>query len=305
MTAPPSLASPRIFVPFAIITLIWGSTWLVIRGQLGAVDPSWSVAYRFLIAGVVMLAYAMLTGASLKLGRDGHLFAAAIGVTQFALNFNFVYRAEQHIASGLVAVIFALLIVPNAVFGAIFLGNRFTPRFVIGSLVAIAGVALLFIHEVRVDPGATMPTLLGVGLAFAGVMCASVSNVMQASARAKVWPMASLLGWAMLWGGAMNAVYAYATAGDPTIALTWPYLAGLAYLSIAASAVAFSLYFPLIRTIGPARAAYSGVLVPIIAMLLSTIFEGYRWSLLTVAGGVLALIGMAVALAPTRPETGR
>jgi drug/metabolite transporter (DMT)-like permease len=297
------MLSPRVLIPFAIVTMIWGSTWLVITGQLGVVDPAWSVAYRFLLAGAVMLAYAVATGHSLALGRAGQVFAAVFGLAQFVFNFNFVYRAEHHVTSGLVAVVFALLIVPNAILGRLFLGSRVGGRFIAGSVVAMTGVALLFVHEARADPGAADATLLGVALTMAGVLCASVANIMQATERARALPMPSLIGWGMVWGGLIDAAFAWASAGPPAIELSLTYIAGLLYLSIAASAVAFSLYFQTIRDIGPARAAYSSVLIPVIAMALSTLFEGYRWSLLAAGGGVLVLIGMGVALSQARPAS--
>ncbi len=299
-TVAPGMTSPRILIPFAIITLIWGSTWLVITGQIGTVSPSWSVTYRFLIGGVIMLGYARLMGQSLRLGSSGHAFAVIFGVAQFVFNFNFVYRAELHVTSGLVAVIFALLVVPNAILGRVFLGTKVSRRFIIGSLVAFFGVAILFANELRNDMANNEATLLGVALTLAGVMSASIANIMQASTRAKAMPMASLLGWGMLWGTAINACFSWVTTGGPTMEYSPTYIAGLLYLGVMASAVAFTLYFGVIRAIGPARAAYSSVLIPIIAMGLSTIFEGYTWSVFAASGGIITLIGMFIALSSNR-----
>ncbi|RJF94303.1 DMT family transporter [Sphingomonas cavernae] len=291
----------RVLIPFAIVTLIWGSTWLVIRDQLGVVPPSWSVCYRFLIAGLTMLCYAVVRGDSLKLDRAGVAFALGMALSQFVLNFNFVYRAELYITSGLVAVVFALLVVPNAIFGRIFLGQKVSARFVLGSAIAIAGLALLFIHEARRDDAAAGSTLIGIGTTLLAVLCASAANVMQASDVSRRYPMASMLAWAMLGGSAINAIYAWSTAGPPVIDLRWGYIAGLLYLGVLASAVAFTLYFGVIRVIGPAKAAYSSVLIPVIAMLLSTLFEGYRWSLLAAVGCALAFAGLVIALRARRP----
>ncbi|HLL59597.1 MAG TPA: DMT family transporter, partial [Allosphingosinicella sp.] len=105
---------PRVFIPFIIITLIWGSTWIVIRDQLGPVPPTWSVTYRYIIACAAMFAYALFKKVPLRVGREGHLLALAFGIPQFFLNFNFVYAAEQYITSGIVAVVFALLLVQNS-----------------------------------------------------------------------------------------------------------------------------------------------------------------------------------------------
>lgn len=292
---------PAILIPLAIVTLIWGSTWLVIADQLGVVPPSWSVAYRFLSGALAMLAVAAWRRVPLRLDARGWGFAAMLGLAQFCLNFNFVYRAEAHITSGLVAVIFALLVIPNAILGRIFLDQRMGTQFWLGSLVSMAGVGLLMLHELRADASADGATLLGFVLVGCAVLSASVANVMQATETARAYPMATMLGWGMLLGVLFNALYALATVGAPVIEWRWSYLAGTLYLGIAGSAIAFTLYFGVIRVIGPAKAAYSGVAVPIIAMLLSTLFEGYRWSLLAGGGALLAMAGLVWALSARRP----
>jgi drug/metabolite transporter (DMT)-like permease len=298
----PSLLTPRILIPFVIVTLIWGGTWIVIKDQLSVVPPSWSVTYRFLLAGLVMLAVAVFTRVRLQIGREGHAFALVMGIAQFVMNFNFVYRAEHYVTSGLVAVVFALLFLPNAVLSRIFIGQKMTGRFVVGSAIAIIGIGLLFVNEAQGDDASRTATLLGVAFTFAGVMSASIANVMQATERARLLPMASMLGWSMLWGTAINSVYAYSTAGPPVIEWRLGYLLGIAYLGIVASAVAFSLYFRIIRDIGPAKAAYSSVIIPVIAMGFSTAFEGYRWSVLAALGSAVALAGMLVALSARKPS---
>lgn len=299
----PSLLAPRVLIPFLVVTLIWGSTWIVIKDQLAVVPSSWSVTYRFLLAGLVMLGVAAVTRVPFRLGRNGQAFAALLGLAQFVLNFNFVYQAEHHVTSGLVSLVFALLFVPNAVLSRIFFGHRVSGRFLIGSAIAIAGLALLFVNEARGDARAQTATLLGVGFTMAGVMCASVANVMQASEMARTLPMASMLGWSMLWGAALDAVYAWVTSGPPVVEWRAGYFGGIAFLGIMASAVAFSLYFRIIRDIGPAKAAYSSVIIPVIAMGFSTLFEGYRWTELAAAGSVIALIGMVIALSAPKPST--
>ena len=297
------MMSLKVQIPFWICTLIWGTTWIVILGQLGTVPPSWSVTYRFLTAGAVMFAYALFTGAPLRIGRDGQIFAMIFGAAQFVFNFNFVYRAEAHITSGRVAVIFALLIVPNTVFARVFLGTRPSPRFYLGSGIAIAGIGLLFLKEYRAAAAGSDAVLLGIGLTLCGVISASVANIMQATKRAKALPIASLLAWGMLWGTLFNALLAWATVGPPIIEPSFTYVGGVLYLGVAASAIAFMAYFNVIRMIGPGPAAYSSVIVPVIAMLISTIFEGYHWTLLAGAGGVLTMAGLVIALTARRPST--
>jgi drug/metabolite transporter (DMT)-like permease len=283
-------------VYFGIVTLIWGSTWLVIKTQLGVVPVSWSVAWRFLLGGSVMMLLCLATGKSLRLDRRGHGFALAIAVSQFVLNFNLVYRAEQHVTSGLVALTFALLIVPNTLLSAVFLGQKFTARFAIGSLIGIVGLVLLFARDLML-PGADGGEIgLGLALGLAGVLAASIANVMQASPAGRALPLEGGLAWSMLYGGLLNAGVARGVAGPPVVDWSPGYLAGVAYLAVVASALAFSLYYALIRQVGPGKAAYTGVIIPVVAMALSTVFEGYLWTPLAVAGAALAMVGLVVAL---------
>jgi drug/metabolite transporter (DMT)-like permease len=294
--AAPSMLNPRILIPFLLITLIWSSTWIVIKDQLGAVPPAWSVTYRFVIAAAAMFVWAAASGATLRIGRRGHLVAALFGVPQFCLNFNFVYAAEHHVTSGLVATVFALLMVPNSALAWLFLKQRATWGFVAGSAIACVGVSLLFVQEMRSSPASSEQVMLGIGLTILGVLSASAANILQASRGAAAWPLASLLAWGMVYGILANALFALAIAGAPVIEARPAYWLGLVYLGLFASALAFPLYFTVIRAVGPGKAAYSSVLVPILAMVFSTLFEGYRWSTLAVVGGVVAFAGLVIAL---------
>ena len=294
--ADPAFLKPRIFIPFLLVSLIWGSTWFVIRDQLVAVPASWSVTYRFAIAGLGMFILAKAMRLSLRLDRQGLPWMIALGALQFALNFNLVYEAEHHITSGLVAVIFALLIVPNAILGRLWLGREITRSFIVGSLIACAGVALLMLQEYRAAPVGPTAVLLGIGLTVAGVFSASVANVLQVVPRIARFPTVTILAWSMLFGTVLNALWAFATSGPPVFDPRPAYFMGVLYLGIIGSVVTFPLYFGLIRDIGPGKAAYTSVLIPVIAMLLSTLFEGYQWSTLAVCGAVLATIGMVIAM---------
>ena len=292
---------PRVLIPFIVATIIWGTTWIVIRDQLGPVPPTWSIVYRFAAGAVAMFIYATLTKSPFRIGRQGHVFAVIFGFAQFVLNFNFVYRAEAFITSGLVAVLFAMLLVPNALLGRVFLKQPLSGRFLLGSLVAVIGVGMLIAQEIRADTASASATLLGVVFTLLGVLSASVANIMQGTARGKALPMASTLAWGMLWGTGMNAVFAFTLTGAPVMEWTPAYIGGVIYLGVFASAVAFTCYFSVIRDVGPARAAYSSVLTPILAMIISTVVEDYRWSWLAGAGGVVALAGLLIALSARRP----
>lgn len=291
-----SLLRPHILVPFLIVTIIWGSTWLVIRGQLGAVPPAWSICYRFVMASAGMFALACVRRVPLNVGRAGLVFAFWLGLSQFVLNYNFVYLAEQYLTSGLVALLYALLLIPNSLLALFFFRESVGRAFLAGSTIALGGVVLLLVHEYRASLVAPDKVLLGMAFTIAGILGASASNVMQGARVARQLPMVALLAWAMLLGAVMDGAWAWIVSGPPVFDSRPAYMAGTAYLALAGSVATFPLYFRLIQVIGTGRASYVGVLVPVLAMLLSTLFEGYRWSLLSALGALLALAGMVVAM---------
>ena len=296
MSAHPAARSQaRNLAGFVLIALIWGSTWLVIKDQISVVPAPWSVTWRFSLAAVAMFALAAAWREPLLLSREGLRCAALFGMAQFTANFQFVYASERYLTSGLVAVFFALMLVPNAVMARIFLGARFGARFVAGSVVALAGIALLLIHEYRAAPTG-LDVLKGVALVFCAVMCASTGNVLQGTAAARRQPVLTLLAWALTFGSLGNALYALALHGAPVFDPRPQYLWGIAYLGIVGTVATFPIYTALIRDWGPGKAAYNGVAVPVVAMLLSTLFEGFHWTGLAVSGALLAMAGLLIAL---------
>ena len=289
-----------ITLPFAIFTAIWGSTWIVIRSQLGTVPAQWSVTYRFAIAAAAMTVLALAKRDDLRLGRNGLCVAAVLGFTQFCINFNAVYLAERHITSGVVATVFALLLIPSSLLGWAFLGQRPNGRFVWSSAVAVVGIAFLFVHELRAHAASAAQIVAGIALTLVGMLGASIANVLQARPEIRRFPLFALLAWSMAAGAIIDGAIAWLMTGPPTFDPSPGYWAGLLYLALAASVLTFSLYYPVVRRIGPAKAAYSSVLVPIIAMGFSTWLEGYRWTWLTIVGAALALGGMIAALSRSR-----
>ena len=293
-------ADLSVVIPFTIFTAIWGSTWIVIRDQLGTVPAQWSITYRFIIAALAMAALTKWKGESLRLPLGGIVAAAILGVLQFVINFNAVYFAEHHVTSGLVATVFALLLIPNSLLAWAFLGQRPTSRFAWSSLLAIAGIVLLFTHELRENPAETAAILLGIALTLVGMLGASAANVFQAREEVQRYPLFAMLTWGMALGALFDALIAITFAGPPVIETRPGYWIGLLWLGLFASALAFSLYLPVVRKIGPGKAAYSSAIVPIIAMGFSTWIEDYRWTALTIAGAVLAIGGMVGALSRSR-----
>ena len=294
-TPPHALLRPRIALPFLAISLIWGSTWYVITGQIDGVPAMWSVTWRFALATAGMFALVLATRGQLSMPRPAHLLALAVGLCQFSGNYNFVYQAELHLTSGIVAVLIGLMIVPNAVLGRVLLGQPITARFLAGSVIAIAGIALLLVNEARAAPlGGSVGW--GIWLSLGAMLAASISNVIQAGQTGRQVPLITLIAWSMLYGTLIDAALAWTLAGPPVLPHDRQYWLGTAYLAIAGSVVTFPLYYGLIREIGAGRAAYHNVLVVIVAMVISTLLEGYQWTTLAIAGSALSLVGLLVAL---------
>jgi drug/metabolite transporter (DMT)-like permease len=292
---PHALLRPRVAIPFLTIALIWGSTWWVITTQIAAIPAPWAVTWRFTLATPAMFALAFATPGRVTMPARVHVLAAAVGICQFCGNYNFVYQAERHLTSGIVALMVGLMIVPNALLGRALLRQPITARFALGSLIAIAGIALLLLNESRVTHVAGNVEF-GIWLALGAMFAASVSNVIQAGETGRRVPLFTLIAWSMLYGTLCDAALALWLSGPPVVPLVREFWLGTAYLALAGSVVTFPLYYMLIREIGAGRAAYHNVLVVIIAMLLSTLLENYHWSALAIGGSVLALFGLLVAL---------
>ena len=281
---------------FLLVALVWGSTWLIMKDQVAIVPPEWTVVWRYVIGAAGMFALALIRRERLVLSARGMKLAALVGFCQFFVNAEFVYRATHYLTSGLVAVIYALLMVPNALLSRAFLKTRISLRFLAGSLVAMAGIALLLWHEYSLKAGGPghaglvsgSTVLLGVALALGGVFTSSVANVLQASKAAREQSVVAMLAWAMAMAMIADGAYAYATVGPPTFDQPHSFWLGMAYLGLCGTALTFPLYSTLIRQMGAGRAAYNGVAVPVVAMAISTLFEHYRWTALAAGGSLLA-----------------
>lgn len=293
------MLSWRVIFPFVLTGTIWGSTWFIITGQIDGVPAAWSVFYRFLLATPALFLVAFLMKRRLALTGPEHRLAIWVGLFQFAGNFLFVYHAELYVTSGIVALMFGLMMVPNALLGRVFLGEKVASGFVLGSAIAILGVSALLFEEWNANPDAGViggNVGLGLVLAMLGILSASIANVIQANPTGRAVPMVSLLAWAMLYGTIIDLGFAWVTAGAPPVPTAPGYWMGIVYLALIGSVITFPLHYNLVREIGAGRTAYNAILTISVAMIVSTVFEGYEWNWLTGGGMVLAVVGMVLAL---------
>ena len=275
--------------------LIWGSTWLAITYQLGVVDPLVSVAYRFLGAGGLLLLYCRLRGISLRFGYRTHGFIALQGLCLFGFNYWVVYHVEQSLPSGLVAIIFSGILFGNVINGRLFLRTPVRRSVVAGGALGFAGIVLVFAPSIT-NLSLSNRTLAALGLAFLGVELASLGNIVSArNQRAGISVIqANALG--MAYGGAAMLGVSLGLGKVLTFDLSVRYVASLTYLTLLGSIAAFAAYLTLLGRIGADRAGYVTLLMPVIALALTTLFEGYEWTAPALAGVALVLTGNYLAL---------
>lgn len=289
---------------FLIASVIWGSTWLAITYQLGTVSPQVSVAYRFALGGLILAAYCLVTRRSLRFARRDHLVLAAFGATLFGLNYIGVYWAERYVASGLVAVVFSTIVFMSPLGVRIVYGEPVAPRVMVAAALGVTGVALLFLPELDAarKGGAAA---LGIAIAFAATVIATAGNLIAMRNHKAGLPTFPATAWGMLYGALTAAIFATLSGAPWTFERTPAYLLSLLYLAVLGSVVAFGAYLTLLKRVGAGPSSFVGVATPVLALLLSTFFEGYRWTWISVVGVVLAVVGNWLALRAGAPRPDR
>ena len=280
---------------YLITVFIWGSTWLAIKYQLGVVSPELSVAYRFGLAAVILIIFSLVRRLPLRFNIKSHGFFALQGLLLFSLNYILVYLAEGYLTSGLVAIIFSLIIVFNVLFGTIFLGNPIRKQVMVGAVLGLAGLALVFWPELSVL-SISSQKIVGMILALIATVSASLGNVVSARNQKHELPVVQTNAYGMLYGALFMLVLAVIRGAQLEFDTSPSYILSLFYLAIFGSVIAFGSYLTLLGRIGLDRAAYVTVLFPVIALVLSTIFEDLVWGLPQLVGVVLILLGNAVVL---------
>jgi drug/metabolite transporter (DMT)-like permease len=281
---------------YTITVLIWGSTWLGIKFQLGVVDPALSVSYRFALAALILFFWCFARRLPLKFSRGEHLFIAMQGVFLFALNYVLFYLAELQITSGLAAVVFSTIVVMNLLNGRLFLGTPIEVKVLVGGSLGMVGLVLLFWPDMAATDFSG-PIFVGMLLSLAATYLASLGNILSARNQRQKLPIIQTNAFGMAYGSACMALIVLVSGTSITIEMTAPYLASLVYLALFGSVIAFGCYLSLVGRIGAGRAAYATLLFPVVALGLSTFWEGYSWTVHGVCGIILILSGNYLAMA--------
>jgi len=279
--------------------LIWGSTWFTIVFQIGVVPLEVSLAYRFLIAAAVAFIWCALTGRSLRFGWRAHGYFLLMGVFLFGLNYMAAYAAQIYITSALNAIVFSSMVWMNIVNARIFLGTRTDRSTYFGAGLGVVGIFIIFQPQIH-DLSMSDHVFIGACLSLTGALLASLGNIISQTAQRRALPVMSSTAWGMLYGALLNSGLAFLLGKpfdfDPSPA----YVASLLYLAVFGSVVAFGCYLTLLGRIGADRAGYSMVMVPVVALILSVLFEGLALEAHLLTGAALALTGNVAILTTAR-----
>ena len=290
-TAPPMPTTAL----YAICVLIWGTTWFAITAQIDVLAPEVGVAIRFGLAAIALLATCLARGVSLRFHARVHALLFAQGMAGFCASYICVYEAERFVASGVVAVGYAASPLFGLVLARVFLGTRMSGRVALGGVVGIAGVVLIFWHEfVRVV--ASQHVVWGAELTMVSVLLASLSTIAASGYHRRGVSGWGPLAWAMAYGTAGALAYTLLDGAPWNWSWRPAFVVSLVYLSLFGSIFAFGAYYALVHRVGPAKAGYIGVLTPVVALVVSSAFEGFVWTELTVGGIALAILGNVVAM---------
>lgn len=260
-------------VLYITAVLIWGTTWYVITLHLNQVAPAFSVAYRFGLAALLLFAFCLARRLTLRFSPRDHLFMALQGLTLFAASYQLVYLASRHLTSGLVAVVFSTIMIMNVFNLRLFLGRRMQWSAVGAGVLGLAGISLVFWPELAAF--SLSSSLVGALVVLAATYLASVGNIIAVRHADAGVPVAQANAFGMGYGGLFMLLYAIAETGELQYSLDPGYLLPLLFLSLFGSIIVFGSYMLLVYRIGADRAAYSNILAPVLAMAVSTLFEGY------------------------------
>jgi drug/metabolite transporter (DMT)-like permease len=274
---------------------IWGSTWLAIKYQLGVVAPEVSIAYRFALAAAILLVYCWVARRRLRFSLRDHGGMAVQGLFLFSANYFVFYLATFDLTTGLIAVVFSTMVIFNTAFGALLFGLSVRPAVVGGGLLGLAGLVLIFWPEIRAFD-LTRAGTLALGLSVLGTALASLGNMASVNNQRRGRPVIETNAYGMAYGAAFMALFALVRGQSFDFDPSAPYVVSLVFLAVFGSVFAFGCYLTLLGRIGADRAAYAMVLFPVIALGLSTLFEGFGWTPAALLGVALVLAGNAVAL---------
>jgi drug/metabolite transporter (DMT)-like permease len=275
---------------FISTVLIWGSTWYAIVFQIGVVDPGVSLTYRYVIAAVLAFSWCLARRQSLRFGWQEHRFFILLGLFLFGFNYLSAYHAQVYISSALNAIGFSAMIWMNIVNARLFFGTQVAPATYAGASMGLLGIVIIFWPEVR-EVSLSDAVLTGAFFSLLGAFIASLGNMVSQAAQNRKIPVMQANAWGMFYGALLNGGLAVLTGKTFSFDPSFSYVASLLFLAVFGSVVAFGCYLTLLGRIGLEKAGYAAVMVPVVAIILSALFEGLQLSSYMLLGMSLAVFG--------------
>ena len=280
---------------FVITLFCWSPTWYIIKFQLGYVDPLVSVFYRFLAAAIIIFSYLLIKKKNLKFSLNHHVWFLLFGIFLYSLNYVFFYLSNTYLISAFPAIIFSTVVIMNILGETFYFKKKPSFKTLIGATIGMLGIVIIFNNEIF-NFSLSNGTHIGLFLAFLGTFCASTGNMIYQRNLNNNFPLIETIAYAMLYGSLVTLLITQIKGTELLFEYTFNYIASLVYLSIVGSIFAFIFYLKLLERVGAGRAGYVGVVMPVLALLISTFFENLEWQIDLIVGLPILIIGAVLVI---------
>ena len=280
---------------FGVTLFCWSPTWYIIKFQLGYVDPLVSVFYRFLLASIIIFIYLMIKKENLKFSFNYHVWFLYFGVCLYSLNYVFFYLSNTYLISAFPAIVFSTVVIMNILGEAFYFKKKPSLKTLIGASIGMVGIIIIFNDEI-LDFTLNNDTHIGLFLALIGTFFASTGNMVHQRNLNNNFPVMVTIAYAMLYGSLITLLITQLRNTELLFEYSFSYIASLIYLSIVGSIFAFIFYLKLLKNVGAGRAGYVGVIMPMLALLISTVFENLEWHIDLIVGLPILIIGAILVI---------
>ena len=280
---------------FVITLFCWSPTWYIIKFQLGYVDPLVSVFYRFLAAAIIIFSYLLIKKKNLKFSLNHHVWFLLFGIFLYSLNYVFFYLSNTYLISAFPAIIFSTVVIMNILGETFYFKKKPSFKTLIGATIGMLGIIIIFNNEIF-NFSLSNDTHIGLFLAFLGTFCASTGNMIYQRNLNNNFPLIETIAYAMLYGSLVTLLITQIKGTELLFEYTFNYITSLVYLSIVGSIFAFIFYLKLLERVGAGRAGYVGVVMPVLALLISTFFENLEWQIDLIVGLPILIIGAVLVI---------
>ena len=280
---------------FGITLFCWSPTWYIIKFQLGYVDPLVSVFYRFLAAAIIIFIYLLIKKKNLKFSLNHHVWFLLFGIFLYSLNYVFFYLSNTYLISAFPAIVFSTVVIMNILGETFYFKKKPSFKTLIGATIGMLGIIIIFNNEIF-NFSLSNGTHIGLFLAFLGTFCASTGNMIYQRNLNNNFPLIETIAYAMLYGSLLTLLITQIKNTELLFEYTFSYIASLVYLSIVGSIFAFIFYLKLLEKVGAGRAGYVGVAMPVLALLISTLFENLEWQTDLIVGLPILIFGAVLVI---------